>query len=420
MPRSQRLRHLRPWGAPLAALGVATLLACPLAAQGPAALSLADAVQRAGTIAPAAQAAAGRRAERVGRARTDAQWGNPLVELRRENLDSPLPYDDFATVTLPVSLTGRRFALRSALGATREQARADSVATIRDAQYAAARAWWGAWAARSVATIAAEQAELYARVARIDSLRAAEGEISEAAGFRMRIEAQRARHDAARAAAEAAHAGGLLAALVGEDDPARLAIVPEAPPLDALPAAEAALAAAERDRPDLAAARAAERAADRRRTAERLGTLPDVGVTGGYKGTSGLSTTVIGLMITPPLLNQNGGGRERASGEWLLANADRRAAELRVRTEVRAALEAAHAIDDGSAGFDAGFATRAGVVADAAEAAYREGAASLVELLDAFRAAADARVALVRGTLDRALARLDLRRATGAPAVEMP
>ncbi|MFM8779990.1 MAG: TolC family protein, partial [Gemmatimonadota bacterium] len=56
----------------------------------------------------------------------------------------------------------------------------------------------------------------------------------------------------------------------------------------------------------------------------------------------------------------------------------------------------------------------------AAQAAYQEGAASLVELVDAFRAAADARTAQVRGTLDRALARLDLRRAIGASALEMP
>ena len=42
------------------------------------------------------------------------------------------------------------------------------------------------------------------------------------------------------------------------------------------------------------------------------------------------------------------------------------------------------------------------------------------ELLDAFRAAAEARAAFVRGTLDRALARLDLRRAIGASAVETP
>lgn len=81
--------------------------------------SLADAVRRATTIGPAAQMAVGRRNELVGRARTDAQRPNPIVELRRENEGAPIPYDDFAQVTLPFALTGRRLALQSALTATR-------------------------------------------------------------------------------------------------------------------------------------------------------------------------------------------------------------------------------------------------------------------------------------------------------------
>ena len=78
------------------------------------ALTLDDAVRRATSASPAAVAAVARRQELVGRARTDAQWANPLIELRRENEGAPIPYDDFATVTLPVGLTGRRVALRSA------------------------------------------------------------------------------------------------------------------------------------------------------------------------------------------------------------------------------------------------------------------------------------------------------------------
>lgn len=396
-------------------------LAAQFAAQAPpTALTLTDAVRLAGTVAPAAQAAAGRRAETVGRARTEAQWANPTLELRRENQGAPIPYDDFATLTLPVDLTGRRFALRSALGATRERAVADSINTMRSSEFAAARAWWEAWASRTIARIAIEQSALYDRVARLDSLRASEGELSEAQAFRMQIEAQRARHAAGQAIAGDAHMRASLASLVGRDDPAGITVEGPAPALDSLPTIALAISAAGRDRPDLNAARAMERAADRRAAAEVRGTLPDVGLSGGYKGTGGYSTTTIGVILTAPLLNLNGGNRERSAGELLIASADRRATELRVSNDVRAAIEAAHALDAGTRGFDARFVARAAVVAEAAEASYREGAASLVELLDAFRAAADARAAFVRGTLDRALARLDLRRAMGAPAVEVP
>jgi cobalt-zinc-cadmium efflux system outer membrane protein len=383
-------------------------------------LTLAEAVRLATTVAPAAQAASGRRAELVGRARTDAQWANPIVELRRENIGSPLQYDDFATVTLPVDLLGRRFALRSALGATRDRALADSVMTIRDAEYAAARAWWESWASDALARIALERAELLARIAQVDSLRAAEGEISDAAAFRMQLEAQRATHESGTAAAAGARARATLATLIGTTDAAAAFIDTALPRLAPLPEFDAALAEADRLRPDLRIARATERAAERRRAAEVRGSLSDVGFTGGYKGTAGLSTTVVGLTIAAPLLNANGGNRERSAGEWLLASADRRATELRVANDVRASYVSAALIDDATRGFDDSFIARATVVADAAEASYREGAASLLELLDAFRAAADARAAFVRGTLDRALVRLELRRAMGAPAVEAP
>jgi len=403
----------------LLALVTAAVAPVPAAAQGRV-ISVTEAVRLATTVAPAAQRVAGRRAEMVGRARTDAQWANPIVELRRENEGAPIPYDDFATVTLPVGITGRRVALRAALGATRERATADSLDGIRAAGFDAAQAWWSYWAAREVASVAEAQGALYDRVARLDSLRAAEGEVAEATALRVRIEAQRALHAAGQARAQAAFARATLAALVGEVDPAAIETAAGVPMLEALPPVDSAVALALRDRADLRAARAAAVAADRRRTAERLGTLPDVSLTGGYKGTGGFASTLVGVVVTPPLLNTNGGNRERAFGDWLVADADRRAAELRVTTEVRAALEAARAIDAGTLGFDDAFVARADVVAAAAEAAYREGAASLVELLDAFRTAADARTARARGIADRAIIRLELRRALGASAVESP
>ena len=383
-------------------------------------LTLDDAVRRAATASPAAAAAVARRQELVGRARTEAQWANPLIELRRENEGAPIPYDDFATVTFPVGVTGRRVALRAALAATRDRATADSLEVVRAAGFEAARAWWAYWAARAEAEVASAHAALLDRIAALDSLRAAEGELAEASAFRMRLEAQRGRHAAAQAVAAAAHARARLAAVVDEGDPEAIDVGEPPRVATTLPSVEVALAAATQDRPDVRAAQAAVRAADRRRTAERLGTLPDVGLTGGYKGTGGFETALFGVMVTAPVFNTNGGNRERAAGEWLQADAERRATERRATTEVRAALIAARVIEDGTAGFDDAFVARADVVAGAAEAAYREGAASLIELLDAFRAAADARTARVRGLQDRALARLDLRRAMGAPAVETP
>lgn len=399
------------------------LTATAVHAQSPdSALTLRAAVERAVTRGPAAGAAAGVRAIAVGRARTDAQWGNPTVELRRENEGAPIPYDDFVTVTLPVDLTGRRFALRSALGATRERAVADSIAVIREAEFATARVWWGAWVATRAAQVAQAQAERFAELARFDSLRAAEGAVAEAAALRTRLEAERAAYHAAQATAEAARARGALAARIGLADATALELADaqeeESPVLVA--SDDAIVSGALASRPDVRAAVANARSAESRRSAARRGVLPDVGLSGGYKGTGGFSTATFGVILTPPLLNANGGAREAGAGEWLLADADRRATELRAANEVRAALAALRAMDAGTSGIDAQFLLRAEVVAAAAEAAYREGAASLTETLDALRASADARVTALHAIADRALTRLDLRRAMGASLLETP
>lgn len=405
----------------LSALGALLLVSHAVAAQD-APLTLEQAVTRAMQAGPAAQAASATRQIIVGRARTDAQWANPTFELRRENGGSPLPYDDFATFTLPVSVTGRRLALRGALGAARDRGVADSLFVQREAGFDAAREWWTVWAAVSTAEFAAAQAERFGELARFDSLRAAEGVIAEAAAMRTRLEAERASYHAVQAIAAAGRARAALAARIGLDDPRALRIA--APPLLDVPAlnhtADEAIAEALAQRPDVRAAQAAVREAERRRTAEARGTFADVGVTAGYKGTSGLSTTVIGLFVTPPILNANGGNRERATGEWLLADADRRALEIRVRGEVQAAYDAARAMDALAVRADAGSAARADELAVAAEAAYREGHATLTETLETLRAVADVRAAALQATADRHLIRLELRRAMGAPVLETP
>ena len=405
--------------APTAVLLLA-LVSSLAGAQLPEPLSLENAVRQAITTGPAVQAAAGARAVTVGRARAGAQFNNPLFELRRENEGAPIPYDDFVTLTLPVSFTGRGFAMRSALGAARVRGVADSMAVMRDAAYGAAAAWWEAWVAEESHRVAEQQAARFSELARFDSLRAAEGAVAEAGAMRTTLEAQRAAYAAAQAAARAAQSRGDLAARLGLDDANRFVLaVPLSGARDAeVPDEAAAVAAALESRPDVIAATAAAREADRRRVAERRNTLPDVGLSGGYKGTGGFASAQFGLLFTPPLLNANGGAREQATGEWLLAEADRRATELRAMNDVRAALTAVRALDAGTRGFDADFPARADAIAIAAEASYREGAATLTETLEALRALAEGRAVGIRAVADRALARLALRRAIGAPVLE--
>ncbi len=408
------------------ALGALVMFSAALAAQqAPAtqsALTIEQAVTRAMTTGPGAQAASGMRATVMGRARFDAQLANPTLELRRENEGAPIPYDDFATLTLPVSLTGRRAALRDARAAAQARSIADSVLVLREAGFSAAREWWEAWITASTAAFAREQAARFAELARFDSLRASEGMVAEAAAMRTRLEAERAGIAAVHAVAAAGRARAALAARLGVEDPRSLALaMPTSLEVPALSiSADEAQRAALNDRPDVQAARALVREAERRRAAESRGVLPDVGLSGGYKGTGGFSTATFGVILTPPVMNSNGGARERATGEWLLADAERRALEIRVAGEVRAAYDAVLEMDALRVRANASSAARADEIAAAAEAAYREGAATLTETLEALRAVADVRDATLRALADRHLIRLELRRAMGAPVLEVP
>lgn len=401
----------------------ALLFAASLGAQAThPALTVEQAVTRAMTSGPGAQAASGVRATVMGRARFDAQLANPSLELRRENEGAPIPYDDFATLTLPVSITGRRAALRDARAAAQARSIADSVLVLREAGFSAAREWWEAWVTASTATFAREQAARFAELARFDSLRASEGMVAEAAAMRTRLEAERAGIAAVHAVAQAGRARAALASRLGVDDPQSIVLAaPTSTSIEPLAlSADDAQRAALNNRPDVQAARALVREVDRRRAAESRGVLPDVGLSGGYKGTGGFSTATFGVILTPPLMNANGGARERATGEWLLADAERRALEIRVAGDVRAAYDAVQEMDALVIRADAASAERADAIAAAAEAAYREGAATLTETLEALRAVAEVREAALRALADRHLIRLELRRAMGAPVLEVP
>jgi cobalt-zinc-cadmium efflux system outer membrane protein len=401
----------------LALLGAAPAV---LAAQQPAPLTYEQAMHEARTRAPLLAAAAGRRQLIEGRARADAALPNPTYEFRRENLGVPLAKDEFSQVTVPVDLSGRRVMLLAAVGAGGERARADSASFARAVLFDAARAWWRASVATGAFAVASEHRRALHDIADWDARRAAEGAIAEAAAMRTRLEADRARLAEASARGELARARTDLARLLGM---VAESLPPVAePPLvltheSVTPDSAAALAMALR--PELALARAAAREAQWRARAERQGVLGDVAVTAGTKVTGGFASRLVGVQVPMPVFSWNGGNRERAAGERAIANAELRDTELRIAGEARAAartLALQHAASDTAL---PGMAQRARDVALAADASYREGAASIVELLDARRTAMESLLAALRGAADLALARLELARATGAPLPDL-
>lgn len=380
---------------------------------------LADALELARRHSPALMAVAGRMHLAAGESRQYAAYPNPTVEWRAENLDSPLQPDRFLTLQLPLDYTGRALASRNASGAGVRAARADSAAAARMVEYDVAWAYHAASLAQGRAEVAVAQRVALEALAEAEAVRSREGAVAEVVALRTANEATRARLVEGATFAEAERTRAALARLIGVPmDSVPAPMLPEPVTTAQVPPLEEAMAQALAARPELRAARARAREMGLRLTAERLGSAPPISVVGGYKRTSGYDTYVLGVSVGLPLFDRKGGAREQALGARMTAEAELLAAEHQVRSEVAAALAAYQALA-GSGDVD-GLADRAAQVVEVARAAYGEGATSLLELLAAQQAHADAAGAVLAHRTELALARLEINRALGAPIIEAP
>jgi cobalt-zinc-cadmium efflux system outer membrane protein len=412
------------------ALRVAALSALFLVpASGVAQNSMRDSLTEDAVIAlarannPNLAAASGRRIATTARARQDATYPNPTLEWRRENMGSPIARDQFTTLNVPLDLAGRRIALRGAARAAGTRATADSVTAARTIELAAVSAYWRAILAREALTTASEQRAATVQLAEFDASRAAAGEVAEVLAMRSRLEADRARIAEGIATGEMHRSLATLAKAIGMG-------VEELPPLASLtgarpaelrpdvPNADSLILDALANRSELVSLRAAVSEAAKHVSAEDGNFAGDVMLQAGTKNTGGYSTGVMGVLVPLPLFNRNEAGRTRARAELLVAQSDLRAAEDAVRADVISATEnylALLAIES-SAG-DA-IARRADDVLRIADAAYRDGGVTQLELLESQRARAAARETAANWTVQLRLARAELAWATGADIME--
>jgi cobalt-zinc-cadmium efflux system outer membrane protein len=399
---------------------LALLLAAPLGAQTRT-LTLKDAIATARAHSPLLAAASGRVTAAAGSARQIAALPNPVVQLRREHWNSPLPYDDYATLTIPVDVTMRRGALRTAGRNELAATVADSTVAVRELEALVTSTYLRSALANELASITADRARALQGTAEFENIRFREGAVAEGIALRTRLESDRAQLELAAARAEAERARSSLARAMGValNEDASVAALPAVPvPSGKLPSLDEAMGAALARRAEFTAAEKRVAAARSMVSAEWRATLPDVGVELGTKRTGGFNTGVAAVTIGLPIFDRGSGARQRARGEQQVTEAELRSTRDRIAAEVsgnlRAYRELLAARPSGAATLAAGGAE----VAMIAEASYREGAITLMELLDAERAHADLRAALARWSADVALARMELNRALGAPIEE--
>jgi cobalt-zinc-cadmium efflux system outer membrane protein len=396
----------------------------PVATDGP--LSLGAALALAAQQGPTLAQVEARFGIARGDLRSAGQWLNPSFEYVLESPGAPIPKDEFFTLVLPLDVSGRRTQLSRATRRGTARLDAARVAARRDAELEVAGAWVSAVLATGVSRTVEGQWRTAEEIAALEQERAREGVSAEAAALRTRVEADRLAHQAAQAQVTAQRARSALAARLGvapDSLPALPSTLDEAAVLAtaaeraaALPAGDAAalLLRAQSEREELRAASLAREEAALRQRVERAGVVGDWLVQGGTKHTSGILTAQLGLSLPLPVFNRNEGARERAVNAVREAEASWRLAHLTVSGEVLAAAEQVLRLE-ALADRLARTAAAGDTIAASARVAYTEGHMTLLELLDAQRAAADARVTAQQFRADLVQARLLLARVVGAP-----
>jgi cobalt-zinc-cadmium efflux system outer membrane protein len=403
--------RMRTWCVALALLFVAIPVA------GQTVLSEADALARLSTDSPRARAI--RAGVEIARADVLAasRWPNPQPSFTRESVAGVTEY--LTTVSQLLPITGRRkldIAAASALVAASSSRADDEVRRLRtDLRLAYAQ----------LASAQARERELTDAVKRLQELRdvlAKRESEGDAAGFDQ-LRAQREvldfQSDLVIASTDRARAQATLAGFFADvTDPSQIvaAGLPSSAPSTPLPALPALLGQAETTRGELVAYRHeveaagfAARAADRRR-------VPEPEVLAGTKSSNfgdGDLGSVFTVRATVPLFDRH--GPERALAAARAAQAEARAASFRavLRGEVAALREAVTLRRAAAERYRAEAVNSAAEIERIALVSYDAGERGILELLDAYRVGASARIR--QATLDLAVreAEVELAFATG-------
>lgn len=269
--------------------------------------------------------------------------------------------------------------------------------------------------------IALEQRDIVRQLLGADSVRLRAGDIPERDLVRSELEFARAEAALTRADASVRAARLALQALMGVTDPdtgftvtGELQAVPAlTEPLDSL------LPLALNNRPDIAAA---QEQVDQSRSLKALATaglfpVPLVSVV--YQNApfeSGLRYA-FGIAVPVPLFYWNGGERQRANAGLLSAEVTVQRTRVQIESDVAVALANFRSARVLAERYQAGLLEKSATALGTTRFAYQNGAASLLELLDAIRTYGDTRSEYYGAVHDSWVAAYGLSRAVGVDVV---
>jgi cobalt-zinc-cadmium efflux system outer membrane protein len=365
-----------------------------------------------------------------GTARQAALWSNPVGTYWVENAAFPgssagLDREASAYVTVPLEpLYQRRPRVAQA---SQDVAAAESAAETVRRQVAsdAARAFFRVAMAQASVDAAEENRANLDQLVDFNVARVREGAAPEGDLIRVRVEMDRAATDLVLAEVELTRARGELWLLLGNGpasarSPDLLRVRLPAGDLRASPGPVAELLTrATTARSEILSARA--RVASATATAEYEGRLNvrQLGGTFGIKSTAGQRSLIAGVSVTLPLFDHNQGAVQRATAERVAAEQELAWATRTVTAELQTSFAAAERLRARAADVQHIVVERAESAWAVALAAYREGATTILQVIDASRALAEARLSSARLLLAERESRFDILIRSGSDPVSI-
>lgn len=326
--------------------------------------------------------------------------------------------------TLPLEpLFQRKPRVRSAEEAVKA-AGADLIGERRDVALDIAHAFYRVAAAQVGLEAAEEQRVAAEELVSYNRKRVDAGATAELELLRVEVELDRATMNAALARIDVARSWADLYAFLGI---AQAAILPRGVaaanvPRVRVPDAPAAsmsmnfadlLTRAREQRPEMVAARARVAAATAHASYQRTLVIRSLGATLGFKQANGDSTMIAGLSVPLPVFDRNQGDIQRTTNEALAVEKELAWVGLRLEAEVHGAYDAAQQLSAQAGVRQRSTIDRAADIHRITLAAYQEGAASLLQVLDAARTLADTRLTYHRTLLAQQQSAFDLAVAVG-------
>jgi cobalt-zinc-cadmium efflux system outer membrane protein len=396
-------------------------------AQEPASITLDEVIRRALATNPLVEAARQRVRAAQGSRVSAGTIPNPLLTYQIENAgffgrSAPggLEAEKSTFATMPLEFLYQR---RPRIARADEEIRA-AQAELTSARWLVvldvSRAFGRVATAQATLDTASELRRGIEELITYNQKRVSEGVAPEGDLIRVQVEGDRAALEETLARAELAAAWADLRPFLGIELVPRRVSIDSASPGIALPDLAELTVAAETRQPEIIAARARAAGLRAEESYQHTLRLRQAGINFGTKQIGSTWSMIAGVTLPLPLFDQNRGEIARAAAERAAAERELEWTERTVVAHLQAAHERATVLRSALAILAPDLVRRAQSSRDIALAAYREGAGTLLQVLDATRAIAETRQTLMRALLAQRESTFDVYASAGFDPAEIP